>query len=537
MTSSFSSSQTSTTSSSISRLMSQSRAIDKSLADKFIKEWENLNVSKTRGRSGESIFDEKHETLFRGDEYDDTMLVNFNRRYFHEQIFKAFETDPLSTAYSLAWTLCLTCFATLNDDKRSETTKESEYIKTWFPFILLHRMLVRCGKIVNEVNDAASGPPSPPYESTADVAAGFPHSKTTANSARPTTNVPTGDNGDNSGTAAATAATATASSKSPIHTNVVASPQSTTRIATGFLSSTSTSSATTTTNNDRFDDDNTGSMLATSTTTAATASTHTDASPSESHADIAVETSRVVSKIDATSNLKADATNGENQHARGKSQSYDTNAKKTNANSSGILSDVLFTTKELRIADDRYYELHRAIIDAKTTSERSAIYQRECTDFLNSLLFKRLATNTPYGFYESFRKSEGNENETKRSRVDKSTLADGRSGSGGSGGGGAGGSGIGGDGNGGASGGDSGRGGGGSGGGIGVGFKERRRNDDGEIWLRYVNRMTDLRDKRRLIYAFKRFQSHEALRSNVEHILRDRWSVLTQSRDYSDSVV
>lgn len=303
------------------RLMSQSRAIDKSLFERFLREYE-----KTCRRR--DVFDSGNRILYRGNDIDDTVIVNFNRRYFHEQIYQALESDPLSTLYSIAWTLCMTCFSTLNDDKKSQTTRDSEYIKTWFPFILLHRMLVRCAKIIDEISPRSNG----------------------------------------------------------------------------------------------------------------------------------------------TTNSREQTVHGNNNDARDESGS----ASETRHRDSSPYYDVLFTTDELRVADDRYYESYSELINATTSEERSSIYERDCDAYLNSRLFERLMTNTPYGLYESFRKGK---------------LASSNSG--------------------------------------------ERRSDD-EIWLRYVNRVNDVRDKRRFVHAFKRYQSHETLRSNVERILRERWSILRRENTHHD---
>lgn len=64
--------------------------------------------------------------------FDDTRVaMMFCSGLYHDQLFDAFESNPLSTMLSLTWTVCSTSF------NISPKMRDSEYMSVWSPFICL----------------------------------------------------------------------------------------------------------------------------------------------------------------------------------------------------------------------------------------------------------------------------------------------------------------------------------------------------------------------------------------------------------------
>lgn len=73
------------------------------------------------------------------------LMFELNSLRMHEDLWRAVERDPLSNLYSIAWTLCSSIMPPreLLDDPNAENIPHVEYYANWYPFVLLHRYLIK----------------------------------------------------------------------------------------------------------------------------------------------------------------------------------------------------------------------------------------------------------------------------------------------------------------------------------------------------------------------------------------------------------
>lgn len=92
-------------------------------------------------------------------EYNEEATIAFNRVHFHQQIYNALSANPLSTLYSLAWSLCLHIEGKIEEyndlhwftDRNAPYPNDAEYIRVWFPFILMHRMTEQLSRLIGNL--------------------------------------------------------------------------------------------------------------------------------------------------------------------------------------------------------------------------------------------------------------------------------------------------------------------------------------------------------------------------------------------------
>lgn len=87
------------------------------------------------------------------------LMFELNTIRMHHDLWNVAERDPLGTLYSVAWTLCSSIMPPreLLADPSTETVPHVEYYATWYPFVLLHRYLMK-------LRDRSSKRPAPELE-------------------------------------------------------------------------------------------------------------------------------------------------------------------------------------------------------------------------------------------------------------------------------------------------------------------------------------------------------------------------------------
>lgn len=83
--------------------------------------------------------------------FDEDATLNLNRVHFQTRLFDAASRNPISTIYSLIWTLCYTIQANTSESENVGTT--AEYGSVWYPMFLLQKYMARIKQILMTSRD------------------------------------------------------------------------------------------------------------------------------------------------------------------------------------------------------------------------------------------------------------------------------------------------------------------------------------------------------------------------------------------------
>lgn len=88
--------------------------------------------------------------------FDEDATLNLNRVHFQTRLFDAASRNPISTIYSLIWTICYTIQANTKDTENVGTT--AEYGSVWYPMFLLQKYMARIKQILMTSRDKNAKP-------------------------------------------------------------------------------------------------------------------------------------------------------------------------------------------------------------------------------------------------------------------------------------------------------------------------------------------------------------------------------------------